>query len=252
MDEFGPLNLQPHPGRQWGTRGGGGVRPRPPAAGDLHLSAWGAALAGGLWPLPRPAVWAHQAPQTGRGVPWCSCAMCAPCTRPGCGWGSCWTTSVRTCPPAPTAGSQTGQRPTTSSWPTCRQRFLAEPDRGAVPGAALFHLGRHRPRQPPRAGQHDSPLHRLAKPNVNDQQLRQIVNRAKVARRVTRSTTASACGGRLTCNSSSMPTRWRRRSPGRRRWSWSGRQFQSSDAGWPARRSSWPPARGRPATTAGG
>ena len=28
IDEFGPLNLQPHPGRQWTTRGGGGVRPR--------------------------------------------------------------------------------------------------------------------------------------------------------------------------------------------------------------------------------
>ena len=28
LDEFGPLNLQPHPGRQWATRGGGGPRPR--------------------------------------------------------------------------------------------------------------------------------------------------------------------------------------------------------------------------------
>jgi hypothetical protein len=28
VDEFGPLNLQPHPGRQWTTRGGGGVAPR--------------------------------------------------------------------------------------------------------------------------------------------------------------------------------------------------------------------------------
>lgn len=28
VDEFGPLNLQPHPGRQWATRGGGGARPR--------------------------------------------------------------------------------------------------------------------------------------------------------------------------------------------------------------------------------
>jgi hypothetical protein len=28
MDEFGPLNLQPHPGRQWVSRGGGGMRPR--------------------------------------------------------------------------------------------------------------------------------------------------------------------------------------------------------------------------------
>lgn len=28
VDEFGPLNLQPHPGRQWAQRGGGGARPR--------------------------------------------------------------------------------------------------------------------------------------------------------------------------------------------------------------------------------
>ncbi len=28
MDEFGPLNLQPHPGKQWATRGGGGPSPR--------------------------------------------------------------------------------------------------------------------------------------------------------------------------------------------------------------------------------
>jgi len=27
-DEFGPLNLQPHPGRQWASRGGGGQAPR--------------------------------------------------------------------------------------------------------------------------------------------------------------------------------------------------------------------------------
>jgi transposase len=28
VDEFGPLNLQPHPGRQWASRGGGGAQPR--------------------------------------------------------------------------------------------------------------------------------------------------------------------------------------------------------------------------------
>jgi hypothetical protein len=28
VDEFGPLNLQPHPGRQWALRGGGGHLPR--------------------------------------------------------------------------------------------------------------------------------------------------------------------------------------------------------------------------------
>jgi transposase len=55
---------------------------------------------------------------------WCSCGICAPSTRPGCDWGSCWTTSARTCPLAPTAGSPTGQRPTTSSWPTCPPTLL--------------------------------------------------------------------------------------------------------------------------------
>jgi transposase len=28
MDEFGPLNLQPHPGKQWAVAGGGGEQPR--------------------------------------------------------------------------------------------------------------------------------------------------------------------------------------------------------------------------------
>jgi hypothetical protein len=28
VDEFGPLNLQPHPGRQWARRGGGWPYPR--------------------------------------------------------------------------------------------------------------------------------------------------------------------------------------------------------------------------------
>ena len=28
FDEFGPLNLQPHPGRHWAERGGGGSEPR--------------------------------------------------------------------------------------------------------------------------------------------------------------------------------------------------------------------------------
>ncbi|WVN79184.1 hypothetical protein QWU03_00355 (plasmid) [Rhodococcus sp. M8-35] len=40
LDEFGPLNLQPHPGRQWAERGGKHKDPdREP--GDLHPSARG-------------------------------------------------------------------------------------------------------------------------------------------------------------------------------------------------------------------
>jgi hypothetical protein len=28
VDEFGPLNLQPHPGRHWAVQGGGGAQRR--------------------------------------------------------------------------------------------------------------------------------------------------------------------------------------------------------------------------------
>ena len=40
--------------------------------------------------------------------------------------------------------------------------LLAQPDRGPVHRAALLRPRRHRPRQPPGAGQHDPPVHHLA------------------------------------------------------------------------------------------
>jgi hypothetical protein len=48
---------------------------------------------------------------------------------------------------------ETAYTPTNSSWLNRR---------GAVHGAAVLHAGRHRPRQPHRAGQHDPPVHHLA------------------------------------------------------------------------------------------
>lgn len=42
--------------------------------------------------------------------------------------------------------------------------LLAQPHRGPVHGSALLRPRRHRPRHPQRAGQHDPPLHHLAKP----------------------------------------------------------------------------------------
>jgi hypothetical protein len=42
------------------------------------------------------------------------------------------------------------------------ERILAQPDRGPVHRPALLRARRHRPPQPPRAGQHDPPLHHLA------------------------------------------------------------------------------------------
>jgi hypothetical protein len=40
---------------------------------------------------------------------------------------------------------------------------VAEPYRGPVHRPALLRIGRHRPRQPQGAGQHNPPLHHLAK-----------------------------------------------------------------------------------------
>ena len=118
VDEFGPLNLQPHPGRQWATRGGGGPRPRRRRRatytrphGVRHLLA--------AYDLSRDRLYGHIKPRKRRGEFLVSAGICAPCTHPGCDWGSCWTTSARTCPPVATAGSPTGQRPTTSNSPMC-------------------------------------------------------------------------------------------------------------------------------------
>lgn len=73
MDEFGPLNLQPHPGRQWAERGGKGQGPRagtpPPAAGDLHPSAWCPAPLRRLRPGQGPALRPHQVDQEPLHVP---------------------------------------------------------------------------------------------------------------------------------------------------------------------------------------
>jgi transposase len=36
VDEFGPLNLQPHPGKHWAVEGGGGEHPRPTRRATYH------------------------------------------------------------------------------------------------------------------------------------------------------------------------------------------------------------------------
>jgi hypothetical protein len=67
VDEFGPLNLQPHPGRQWACRGGHVRRRRRRAT--FHRSERHPAAVRRLRPAGRPPLWAHQAAQTPRRVP---------------------------------------------------------------------------------------------------------------------------------------------------------------------------------------
>ena len=119
VDEFGPLNLQPHPGRQWATRGGGGARPRRRRRatytrphGVRHLLA--------AYDLSRDRLYGHISPASAAASSWSSAATYARCTRPGCGsaWSS--TTPAPTCRPPRTDESASGQQPTTSNLPTPR------------------------------------------------------------------------------------------------------------------------------------
>ena len=88
LDEFGPLNLQPHPGKQWATRGGGTGSPRRRRRatytrphGVRHL------LAG--YDLSRDPARAGSSSSP-------SAATCAASTRRRCASPSCSTTSART------------------------------------------------------------------------------------------------------------------------------------------------------------
>ena len=73
VDEFGPLNLQPRPGRQWAAVSGKkkepGRAPRPPDARDLHPHRGGPAPVRRLRAGRGQAVRAHQAAQDPGPVP---------------------------------------------------------------------------------------------------------------------------------------------------------------------------------------
>jgi transposase len=109
MDEFGPLNLMPHPGRQLAGRGGKHKDPdREPRRR-------------------RRATYNrdHEKVSTGRHL---------------------------------------GRREQRRDRLHTDQQLLAQPHRGPVHGPALLHPRRHGPHRPQGTGQHDPPLHHLAKP----------------------------------------------------------------------------------------
>jgi hypothetical protein len=100
VDEFGPLNLQPRPGRHWAAIGGKGKEPgRAPrprlratytrTAGVRHLFAAYRAGRG-------QDVTGTIKPRKTRTGSWSSAATCARCTRPAPASRSSATTSART------------------------------------------------------------------------------------------------------------------------------------------------------------
>jgi transposase len=66
LDEFGPLNLQPHAGRQWATRGGGGLTPRRRRRATYHRTG-GVRHLFGAYDLNTDRLYGHIKPRKRRG-----------------------------------------------------------------------------------------------------------------------------------------------------------------------------------------
>ena len=166
VDEFGPLNLQPRPGRQWAAVSGKskqpGRAPRPRmratytrTAGIRHLFA--------AYELgENKLLGAHQAAQDPRPVPGVLPVPALPL--PAYGAYRDRLRQLRTPPdhrhrrPGRRLGQ--GEQRRDRLYPD--ELVLVKPHRGPVHSPALLRPRRHRPRHPPRAGQHDPPVHHLA------------------------------------------------------------------------------------------
>jgi transposase len=166
VDEFGPLNLQPRPGRQWAAVSGKGKEPgREPrrrmratytrTEGVRHLFA--------AYELGEDKLFGHIKPRKTRSrfLEFCRYLR------------SLYPPQVRIAvicdnfAPPPVHQKRPARRGLGGSQQH-RDRLhadeflVAEPCRGPVHCAALLRAGWHRSCQPPRAGQHDPPLHHLA------------------------------------------------------------------------------------------
>jgi len=166
LDEFGPLNLQPHPGRQWAWRGDcpGERRRRRRAtykrpSGVRHLLA--------AYDLKRPwrsALRAHQDAQGPHRVP--RVLPLHPVAVPAGGAARVRCGQLQPAPDnedrQPRRGLGRDEQRRACVRTVLRQ--LAEPDRGAVHWPALLRARRHRPPQPQGPRPHDPSLHLMAKP----------------------------------------------------------------------------------------
>jgi hypothetical protein len=165
-DEFGPLGLQPRPGRQWAAISGKNKEPgRPPrrrrratytrTKGVRHLFA--------AYDLAEDKLYGHIKPRKTRTrfLEFCRYLR------------SLYPPQVRIAiicdnfSPPPDHPQRHARR-TVGGGKQHRdrlhpdQRLLDEPHRSPVHRAAVLRARRHRPRHPPRAGQDDPPLHHLA------------------------------------------------------------------------------------------
>ncbi|GAA0826571.1 hypothetical protein GCM10009525_21210 [Streptosporangium amethystogenes subsp. fukuiense] len=99
MDEFGPLNLMPHPGRQWAERGG---KQKDPARDRVGAGGRPTTATAECGIYSQPSTWPRTSStdtssrSSGAPSSWSSAATSAPSTRQQCGSRSSATTSPRT------------------------------------------------------------------------------------------------------------------------------------------------------------
>ena len=164
LDEFGPLNLQPHPGRQWARRAAcqGRRRRRRRATynrphGVRHLLA--------AYDLSRDRLYGHIKPRKGRTEFLAFCRYIRSLYPPEVrlaivldNFSPHLTTKAdsRVGDWAADNNVELAYVPFYASW---LNRIEAQ-----FTGLRYFALDAHRPPQPRRAGPHDPPLHRLAQP----------------------------------------------------------------------------------------
>jgi transposase len=151
LDEFGPLNLQPRPGRHWAAISGKSKEPgRPPRPRlrDLHPHRRGPAPVRRLRPARGQALRAHQAAQDPDPVPG---VLPVPALALPARYQD--RDHLRQLQPAPDhqagrPGRGLGDGEQRRDRLHADQFFLVKPHRSAVHGIAVLHAGRHRPRQP--------------------------------------------------------------------------------------------------------
>ena len=167
VDAFGPLNLQPHPGKQWAAIAAGKGDPTSPRRrrrratykrphGVRHLIA--------VYDLSTDRLYRHVKIRKGGTEFLAFCRHLRSLHPP----------EVRIAIVLNNFSPHLSTKKTNvlETWQQRRaglravRRELVEPDRGPVPGAALLRTRRHRPRLTRRAGIDDSPLHRLAEPQL--------------------------------------------------------------------------------------